>query len=224
MANMGSVDIATVLRREIAKGKYNPQDRLPPSRDLAEQFGVARNTLREALKQMEVEGLVATLPGSGTYVTGRPADVAADAIASASPLELIDARFALEPHICRLCVLHARREDIETLSALCDQMEASKDDRRAFSAADTAFHQQLAASTRNNLLIWMIGQITQARANDEWTRMRRITLNLSTIAQYNTQHRQILNAIRSREPERAANIMKEQLETARLSLTRAADA
>lgn len=224
MANIGSVDIATVLRREIAKGDFAPNDRLPPSRDLAERFGVARNTLRQALKQMEAEGLVSTRPGSGTYVSGRPVQPSLDAIASASPLELVDARFALEPHICRLCVLHARQGDIEKLSGLCDEMDASPDDRRAFSNADTAFHMALAASTRNNLLIWMIEQINMARANDEWTKMRRLTLEPTIIAHYNSQHRQILNAIRSREPERAAMVMKEHLETARLSLTRSAEA
>ena len=52
--------------------------------------------------------------------------------------------------------------------------------------------------------------------------MRHLTLNETTIARYNTQHRQILNAIRTREPERVATLMKEHLETARLSLTRAA--
>ena len=58
---------------------------------------------------------------------------------------------------------------------------------------------------------------------DEWTRMRHLTLDEGIIAQYNGQHRELLNAIRSREPERAAAKMKEHLETARLSLTRAAD-
>ena len=52
--------------------------------------------------------------------------------------------------------------------------------------------------------------------------MRHLTLDENIISQYNAQHRKILNAIRSREPERAANMMKDHLETARLSLTRAA--
>ena len=53
--------------------------------------------------------------------------------------------------------------------------------------------------------------------------MRHLTLDSRTIGIYNVQHRQILNAVRTREPERAANIMKEHLETARLSLTRASE-
>ena len=53
--------------------------------------------------------------------------------------------------------------------------------------------------------------------------MRQLTLNAAMIDQYNVQHRDILNALRSREPERAAAKMKAHLETARLSLTRAAE-
>lgn len=223
MAKVGSADIAAVMRREISKGTYRRHDRLPSSRQLAETYGVARNTLRDALAQLQDEGLLETRPGSGTYVTFQPQnEFTVDAIVNANPLELIDARFALEPHICRLCVLHGRREDIENMESLCERMEASENDPIGFAEADTEFHRALAETTRNNLLIWVIGQINTVRSMDEWTRMRHLTLDSQIIKQYNAQHRQILNAIRSREPERAANQMKEHLETARLSLTRAA--
>jgi len=62
------------------------------------------------------------------------------------------------------------------------------------------------------------------RGQSDWTRMRSLTLNTDIIQQYNAQHRRILNALYSREPEAAASNMKEHLETARLSLTRAAAA
>ena len=223
MGKMGSADIAALIRREISKGTYRRHDRLPPSRQLAADYGVARNTLRDALAQLETEQLLETRPGSGTYVIYEREDVSSAAIINASPLELIDARFALEPHICRLSVLHGRREDFEQLEALCDRMEAAATDAVAFAEADTEFHKLLAESTRNNLLRWIITQINAVRSLDEWTRMRRLTLDTSIITRYNAQHRQIVNAIRSREPERAANHMKEHLETARLSLTRASD-
>ena len=223
MSKRGSAEIAAEMRRAIERGQYRRFERLPASRQLAESFGVARNTLREALYQLEKEGLIETRPGSGTYVTAEDKDGVPYAVEHASPLELIDARFALEPHICRLCVLHARREDFEVLESLCIQMENSVDDPLAFSEADTVFHKALAAATRNNLLQWLIGQINTVRSLDEWNRMRHLTLDGQIIRQYNAQHREVLNALRSREPERAAVKMKEHLETARLSLTRAAE-
>lgn len=223
MSKRGSAEIAAEMRRAIESGQYRRFEKLPASRQMAETLGVARNTLRDALYQLEREGLLETRAGSGTYVKVANTDHVPSALEEATPLELIDARFALEPHICRLCVLHGRREDIEALEDLCLRMESATKDPAAFAEADTAFHRTLAATTRNNLLIWLISQINTVRSLDEWTRMRHLTLDEGIISQYNMQHREVLNAIRSREPERAAAKMKEHLETARLSLTRAAD-
>ncbi len=220
---LGAADIAALLRREISKGFLELHDRLPPERMLADTYGAARGTVRKALTLLESEGFVETRPGSGTYVVHMPADTSSDAVENATPLELMDTRFALEPHICRLSVLHGRRADFDVMEGLCARMETLADDPVSFSEVDSEFHRALASSTRNGLLIWIIEQIGHVRSQDDWTRMRHLTLDARTINQYNAQHRQILNAIRTREPERAANIMKEHLETARLSLTRAAE-
>jgi GntR family uxuAB operon transcriptional repressor len=219
---IGAAEITAMLRKEIASGQLQPRDRLPPERVLAEAHGVARGTVREALTRLAREGLVEIRPGSGTYVIYEPEPVASTVIENARPLELIDARFALEPHICRLAVLHARLQDFERAEALLARMESSVEDPVGFSEADAAFHNLLAEITGNGLLLGMVNQINAVRDHEQWSRMRTLTLGPSIIAQYNTQHRQIVNAIRSREPERAAALMKEHLETARLSLTRAA--
>lgn len=218
----GATEIAGILRREIAKGVLASKDRLPAERILAEKYGVARGTVREALNQLDSEGLVEIRAGSGTYVIYDPAERANTVISNARPLELIDARFALEPHICRLAVLHATPEDFRKAEDLLTEMEANVSDPVVFSRADTKFHTLLAETTNNSLLIWIISQINSVRNQEQWAHMRAITLDESIMAQYNKQHRQILNAIRTREPERAATLMKQHLETARLSLTRAA--
>ena len=220
---LSAVDISALVRREISKGILQLHDRLPPERVLAETYGAARGTVRKALLHLEDEGFVEIRPGSGTYVVHAPESASADAIEDATPLELMDTRFALEPHICRLAVLHGRHADFDRMEELCTRMETYADDPVQFSEADTEFHRALVQSTRNGLLIWILDQIANVRSQDDWTRMRHLTLNRQTIQQYNAQHRQILNAIRTREPERAANVMKEHLETARLSLNRASE-
>ena len=222
MRKIGASDIATSLRRDIQKNVLQDGDRLASERELAASFGVARGTVREALTRLEDEGIVEIRAGSGTYVSLASEEDDSSPIQAANPLELIDARFALEPHVCRLAVLHGRRSDFDELEALCDRMEKNIDNPSEFSMADTEFHKKLGETTGNSLLFWMISQINSVRNQDEWTRMRRLTLDENIIKRYNSQHRQILNAIRTREPERAANLMKDHLETARLSLTRAA--
>ena len=223
MPNRNSADVAAQIRLAIDDGTYRQLDRLPPSRELADSLGVARNTLRRALQRLEREGMLETRPGSGTYVTGAYRDSVPPAIRDTTPLELIDARFALEPHICRLCVLHGSRDDFTRMEDLCARMEAVSDDPTLFAETDTAFHSTLAEATGNRLLVSVIGHINTVRSLDEWKRVRQLTLNEAIIGQYNAQHRGILEALLAREPELAATRMKDHLETARLSLTRAAE-
>ncbi len=223
VTRMGSAEIATDLRQRIHREELQYLERLPSERVFSQQYSVSRGTIRDALMHLEREGLVEIRPGSGTYVVYSVQNQTITAVEGARPLELVDARFALEPHICRLAVLHARRPDFEKMESLLKKMEACANDPIAFGEADTAFHATLAESTGNNLLVWLITQINSVRALDEWTRMRHLTLERSITDKYNIQHRLIVDAIRSREPERAATLMKDHLETARLSLTRAAE-
>jgi len=222
MGKRGSAEIAGLLRQEIRQGTLVSQERLPAERVLAETYAVARGTVREALNQLSNDGLVEIRRGSGTYVLANDTFSANPVVENATPLELIDARFALEPHICRLAVLNARKQDLEKAEELVIQMENCLEEPAQFSIFDTAFHTLLAETTGNRLLIWIVGQINAVRNQDQWAQMRQLTLNEKTIAEYNAHHREVLEAIRGREPERAAIIMKQHLEAARLSLTRAA--
>jgi DNA-binding FadR family transcriptional regulator len=217
----GAADIASLLRREIVGGSLSHQDALPSERRLAEHYAVSRGTVREALARLEREGLVETRRGSGTYVAYSEA-VPAGLFESASPLELMDARFALEPHICRLGVLHGRLHHFDRLEELLARMEASLEAPGDFADADTEFHARLAETTGNSLLIWIIRQINLVRSRGEWTRMTDLTLSPAMIAAYNAQHRAIVEALRERRADDAAVAMKQHLETARLSLTRTA--
>ena len=225
----GANEIAGLIRQEIANGVLAPRERLTPERELANAYGVSRGTVREALNKLSSEGLVEIRRGSGTYVSvGTEAAESANysfdrLIADTRPLELIDARFALEPHLCRLAVLHARPSDLNTMEDMLGTMDENVSDQIEYSNADKEFHKLLAKSTGNDLLVWMMLQIDDVRNQDEWLRMRHLTLTTDTMLTYNKQHRLILDAIRAREPERAASLMKEHLETARLSLTRAAE-
>ena len=217
----GSAEIAAALRRDISDGTLGFRERLPAERILAAEYGVARGTVRGALNQLANDRLVEIRPGSGTYVLSNDLGAVNPIIENASPLELINTRFALEPHICRLAVLHARRQDLERASELLTKMDGCVQDPVGFSTYDTEFHTLLAETTGNRLLIWIVTQINGVRNQKQWARMRQLTLTEKTITQYNTHHREILNAIRTMEPERAATTMKEHLESARLSLTRA---
>ena len=219
---LGSSELQRLLRAEIVNGTLQHGDQLPAERVLAERYGVARGTVREALTRLAKAEMVEIRRGSGTYVTFRPEAEPSSAITQARPLELIDARFALEPHICRLAVLHADHDTLARAEDHLAEMEASENEPKRFSIADMAFHSLLAEAAGNPLLAWMVTQISSVRDQKQWARMLYLTLTPETIRLYNRQHREIYEAIRAREPEAAATLMKTHLEAARLSLTRSA--
>lgn len=219
---MNSAEIATALRRQIAAARFALNERLPPERSLAEHYGVARGTVREALRQLETAGFVARRAGSGTYVTWSESAQTRSIVETTRPLELIDARFAIEPHMVRLVVLHATDYDLEKVEAHMLRMERAGADRDVFADADEAFHLELARATQNPMIVWMMEKVHEVRSHEQWAHMRVLTLKPEVIEHYNRQHRAIVDAIRARDAERAAQAMKAHLTTARGTLVDAA--
>ena len=221
-AKRTSADVAVALRAEISD-QSPAGSRLGSERVLSQRFGVARNTVRRALQQLQREGWIETRKNSGSFVIDRAYPKPMTSFENARPLELMDARFAFEPHICRLAVVNAKPSDLKTLYRLLEEMEDFVANAVRFSEYDADFHVRLVKTTGNPLLVWIASQINLVRSQQGWTRMRELTLGPEIIATYNTQLRAILDAIARREPELAASSMKEHLETARLSLTRASE-
>lgn len=246
---MKAGDIVTALRHQIQDAGFGPTRRLPPERALADRFGVARGTVREALKRLETIGLIERRAGSGTFVAPPapvppapvpPAPVPAAAARSAAPptgpdgsadaaalpsimestrpLELVDVRFGLEPHIVRLAVLQATERDLNRVAGQLDVMARCGSDLDAWADADEAFHRALADCAHNPLIAWMMEQCHRVRHHRQWARMRTLTLTPEIIARYNDQHRAILDGIVDRDWERASRAMRAHLETARRTL------
>ena len=218
---VGAGDIAVQVRRRITGGELLNGERLPPERAFAEQFGVSRGTVRDALRRLEEGGFVEKRPGSGTYVAYSGVETASIA-RSTSPLELIDTRFALEPQIVRLAVLNATERPLAKAQRALEAMERSEGDADGFAAGDETFHLALAECTRNALLVWITERVSEVRNNAEWARMRQLTLSRAMIRRYNVQHRAVFDAVRTRDAERAARAMRDHLELARKSLVDAA--
>lgn len=217
---VGAGDIAIHVRREIMGGELLRGERLPPERAFAEQFGVSRGTVRDALRRLEEGGFVEKRPGSGTYVTYSDAEPVSIA-QSTSPLELIDTRYALEPQIVRFAVLNATEQALVKAESALEVMERSEYDPDSFSSSDEAFHLALAECTRNAMLVWITKRVSEVRKNTEWARMRQLTLSPEMIRRYNAQHREIFKAVRTRDAERGVKGMRTHLDLARRSLVNA---
>jgi DNA-binding FadR family transcriptional regulator len=214
----GSAWITGQLRQAIHGGAYAYGEKLPAERQLADAFGTSRTTVRLALDQLEQERLLTRRVGSGTFVSYRPPNAAADIAELTSPLELIEVRLALEPHMTRLAVLNASTRDIDRLGDLVNRLDDECVEADGFTRWDEAFHLAIAECTRNPLLISLYNQINDVRTHAQWNAMKDKILTAERIAEYNNQHRNLFQAIHSRDVEGAVALITSHLHHARRQL------
>ncbi|MFG2886671.1 FadR/GntR family transcriptional regulator [Streptomyces sp. NPDC048297] len=150
--------VAEALRQRIALGGFGPGDRLPTERELATAFGVGRNTVRHAVRELAEEGLVTTTLGrsGGTRVAparpgpgGRDARAAIAAGIRASLRDYMEYRQAIEPFAARLAAERGGRAARQELVGMLDAKVA---DLGAYHRIDTRFHLGIASAGGNDVL------------------------------------------------------------------------
>ncbi len=218
-----SANIAVALRQAIHLGDYLFGEKLPPERALAEKFDASRNTIREALRQLEDNKLVSRRIGSGTFVIHKIKTDRDDAAIATSPLELVEVRFSVEPHMTRLAVKNASARNLQRLEEALLRLESIADDPKQFSRADEAFHLCLAECTRNPLMLWLYRQVNEVRGNTLWFEAREKILTPKRIAEYNAEHRELYEAVRSRDTEQAVRMITDHLDKVRIDLIGASE-
>ena len=217
--------IADHLLGEIADGRLQPGERLPGERELAQRLNVGRASVREALAFLQLEELIVTRPGSGSYV----ADDVLDRIAGrdeplphdAGPAAVLQARLITEPAIARLAAECAPHTAHEQLTSLIELMAGSMDPsdrahRRRWSEADRLFHREIAVLTGNPVLIGMADQLARTMDEPLWRRLRdesiavpgRTTLQLA-------EHRLIAASILEGDPDAAELHARQHIHRAR---------
>lgn len=220
--------IADHLVGEIAAGRLSPGDRLPGERELAQQLEVGRASVREALGFLQVQDLIVTRPGSGSYVAddvlqrlaARTTGPVGAPVADAGPTAVLQARLITEPSVARLAASLAPHPG-EGLAALLAQMDASMDpadpdQRRRWSDADRTFHREIAVLTGNPVLIAMADQLARTMDEPLWRRLRdesiavpgRTTLQLA-------EHRLIAASILEGDPDAAELHARQHIHRAR---------
>jgi len=156
--------VADHLRRLIHLGEVGPGDRLPAERDLAEQLGIARLSLREALKTLQNDGYVEVRRGArgGTYVTELKEPVARwrarMRTVSGEFDDIVDFRIALETETARLAAVRRGPADLAALRETIDDLSRAHD-RTAFRQSDSRFHAALATAARSTRLLAAVESI-----------------------------------------------------------------
>lgn len=151
----------------IRSGEYPPGGRLPPERQLAEQFAVSRPTVREAIIALEAQGLVQIKSGSGIYVaSGTAKSEELGSGCESSAFELTEARAILEGEAAALAArMITPSQLVELEQALHDLADESRNGKLVSELADKHFHKIISDATHNPLIIDMIGALWRVRNN-----------------------------------------------------------
>jgi DNA-binding FadR family transcriptional regulator len=170
-ATKSSEALANVLREQILTGGIDEGTSLPSERDIVDETGLGRGSVREALRVLEVEGLIRTKAGrhGGTYAT-RPDENSLTRFVSLFvrgrrvPMNaLLEARTTLEPSLAFLAALNRTSADVAELENVCSALEVTTDSA-TFGRLNIAWHYRVAIASHNELLVAFLTSIESAIA------------------------------------------------------------
>jgi len=180
------------LRQSILTGELKPGERLMEIH-LADKLGVSRTPIREAIRQLELEGLVVMLPRRGAQVAH---------ITEKSMSDVLEVRLALDELAVKLACERITDREIELLREACLKFEeaVASADIRNITSADVAFHDIIFEASRNKRLIQMMNNLAEQMYRYRFEYIKDDSGWQSLI----TEHRMITDAIAMRDPELSA--------------------
>ncbi|MDQ7848816.1 MAG: FadR/GntR family transcriptional regulator [Armatimonadota bacterium] len=206
--------VAAQIQAQIAEGRLRPGDRLPPERELAQAFGVSRDSVRDAIRVLELAGLVVPRQGEGTVVRELTLDSVVSPLASALLqrrdllFDLLDARRIIEPALAYRAAQRASEEDIRAMAEILRRQAAKVRVGEPGIDEDTAFHYRLATAARNQVILKVMDVLM-----DLLREGRARSLQVQGRPQRSLEgHRRILAALRRRDPAGAQRAMEQHLE------------
>src|ERR1700761_2293368 len=150
-----TADICRKMVGQLIRGTWSEGEKFPAERELCLKLGVGRASLREALKALEIMGMIETRLGDGTYVCkrseffSRPLLWAIASSSEADARELIEARMLIEVELAGLAAEHSNAENLNELTAHLDRMIKAKRNPGEFVQADVNFHLAIGRAAAN---------------------------------------------------------------------------
>lgn len=194
------------IKEMIVSGQLVPGQRLPREQDLADQFGLSRNSLREAVKALSVIRVLEVRQGDGTYVTSLAPELLLEALSFVldlrqddSIVQLLEVRRILEPAATAMAASRLTTEDLDALRATLEQIH---DDTpiEELVAKDVEFHHRIAVASGNSYLASMLDSMSSTTIR---ARIWRGITEARAASRTLDEHRAIVDALAAGEPELA---------------------
>jgi GntR family transcriptional repressor for pyruvate dehydrogenase complex len=206
-------EVAKQIERLILK-KLNPGDKLPSERELAEMLKVSRSSIRDAIRSLELMGLVEPRQGAGTIVLETSVDGLANPFANALKRrqelvgEFLDFRKMLEPPLAARAAMHASAEETSEMEEILQRQAEKQSQGEPAVAEDTEFHYSVALASGNSVVLKVLDNLMDLLRD---TRER--SLQVEGRPQKSlTGHRRILAAIKRHDAEAAKAAMRRHIE------------
>ena len=212
--------VIEVIKDKIKKGKIKKGDKLPSEREMAESLGLSRASVREALRALEVIGLIESIQGAGNYIRTNFDNSLIEPLSlmfmlqESSVKEMYDLRETLELQCVKLSARYIEENELGLLTAILNRMYLAKTEEESLEL-DIEFHYLIAKTSRNMLLINVIEVLSQLM--DEFIRKSRMQI----LHEGNTRenlleiHENLLRALKCREEAKASQAMKEHFDLIR---------
>lgn len=216
-----------LLERALLDGTWPAGARLPAERVLAEQYAVARNTIREAIQRLAARGLLVSRRGAGVYVTDR---LRTSVVSPWGELvrdhpalrdDILEFRRVLEGATAYFAAMRATKAEAKAIAALMRTLDAARraDDKAAEAQADAKLHETIAKASHNAMFLHLHASVLgmlREHITASGTGLREQSEDASALLLL--QHRTLCEAICSRRPEEARTAMQTHIDFVRARL------
>lgn len=201
----------------ISKGTLQKGDRLPSERQMSETLEISRSSVREAIKELEIMGLIESRPGDGNFVKDNFEDILYEPfstmflIKESSPKEILELREIIEKGNVALAASRITDDELSELNEILTISESSIDENQLVEL-DVKFHYKIAQGSQNFLLQSILNAISSLIESSIQDTRKNILIEEVHKTNIILQHRAIFKALESRNSGEAEAAMKTHLE------------
>ncbi len=201
------------FKKKIIDGELRPGEKLPPEREIAERLNVSRNSVREAIRIMDMTGVISSQQGSGNYITCEFQKSLAETMTMMFAMDQIDykqisqIRQALERLAFSLAIEHASAEQIKEMEALVKELDKSMDDEKN-AMLDKKIHFTLAQASGNILVLDFLeacSGVIDAFIHDMREEILRTEERKNLLNEY---HKKLIEALKEKDEEKGIDALE----------------